>query len=191
MGRGRGRPGLPAVVADFCCGVGGDLMALVALGSAIGVDRNPVAVHFAAVNTGALARVADVAEFDVDGVTTWHIDPDRRPGGRRTTSLEWCEPSRATIEHTLQRVPDGAVKLAPATVVPNEWSEHCELEWISREPRSHADVIDAWRTSCPRLTVWEDAVDRGFAAREHAEGREVMVRLTESGRAFLRQRRPT
>ena len=61
------------------------------------------------------------------------------------------------------------------------------LEWIAREPRSYADVIDAWRTSCPRLTVWEDAIDRGFAAREHAKGREVMIRLTEAGRAFLRE----
>jgi hypothetical protein len=40
------------------------------------------------------------------------------------------------------------------------------LEWIARERRSYADVIEAWRTSCPRLTVWEDAVDRGFAVRE-------------------------
>ena len=61
------------------------------------------------------------------------------------------------------------------------------LEWISREPRSYADVIDAWRTSCPRLTVWEDAMDRGFAAREHVPGREVMIRLTAAGREFLRE----
>jgi hypothetical protein len=59
------------------------------------------------------------------------------------------------------------------------------LEWIGREPRSYADVIDAWRTSCPRLTVWEDAMDRGFAAREHAKGREVTIQLTAAGRAFL------
>jgi DNA-binding MarR family transcriptional regulator len=62
------------------------------------------------------------------------------------------------------------------------------LEWLAREPRSYADVIDAWRTSCPRLTVWEDAIDRGFAVREHATtGREVMIRLTTAGRAFLRE----
>jgi hypothetical protein len=59
------------------------------------------------------------------------------------------------------------------------------LEWIGREPRSYADVIDAWRTSCPRLTVWEDAMDRGFAVREHVKGREVMIRLTSAGREFL------
>ena len=61
------------------------------------------------------------------------------------------------------------------------------LEWIGREPRSYTDVIDAWRTSCPRLTVWEDAMDRGFAVREHANGREVMIRLTDAGRGFLRE----
>ena len=61
------------------------------------------------------------------------------------------------------------------------------LEWIGREPRSYADVIDAWRTSCPRLTVWEDAMDRGFALREHAKGREVMIRLTAEGLEFLRE----
>jgi hypothetical protein len=61
------------------------------------------------------------------------------------------------------------------------------LEWIGREPRSYADVIDAWRTSCPRLTVWEDAMDRGFVSREHAKGREVMIRLTALGRGFLRE----
>ena len=61
------------------------------------------------------------------------------------------------------------------------------LEWIDREPRSYADVIDAWRTSCPRLTVWEDAIDRGFAMRRHASGGEVTIALTESGREFLRE----
>ena len=63
------------------------------------------------------------------------------------------------------------------------------LEWIAREPRSYADVIDAWRTSCPRLTVWEDAVDRGFAVRAHGQGRNVMIALTEHGRDFLRAQR--
>ncbi|MEH2480703.1 hypothetical protein V1282_004060 [Nitrobacteraceae bacterium AZCC 2146] len=60
------------------------------------------------------------------------------------------------------------------------------LEWIDREPRSYAEVIEAWRTSCPRLTVWEDCVDRGLATREHTPGREVSVRLTAAGRDFLR-----
>lgn len=59
------------------------------------------------------------------------------------------------------------------------------LEWIARAPRSYGDVLDAWRTSCPRLTVWEDCIDRGYAMREHRAGREVMVGLTQTGRDFL------
>ena len=60
------------------------------------------------------------------------------------------------------------------------------LEWIARAPRSYADVLDAWRTSCPRLTEWEDCIDRGYAMREYHAGREVMVGLTRAGRDFLR-----
>jgi hypothetical protein len=60
------------------------------------------------------------------------------------------------------------------------------VEWIARQPRSYAEVIDAWRTSCPRLTVWEDAVDRGFVKRETASGRGTQVVVTDSGRRFLR-----
>jgi hypothetical protein len=57
------------------------------------------------------------------------------------------------------------------------------VEWVGKEPRSYRDVMDAWRTSCPRLTVWEEAVDRGLLARK---GESVVV--TETGRAFLQQR---
>ena len=57
------------------------------------------------------------------------------------------------------------------------------VEWVAKEPRSYADVLDAWRTSCPRLTVWEDAVDRGLLMRKPA-GRVV---VTEAGRRFLRE----
>jgi len=59
------------------------------------------------------------------------------------------------------------------------------VEWIAREPRTHADVMNAWRTSCPRLTVWEDAVDRGLVARKSENGRGGVVVVTERGRKFL------
>jgi hypothetical protein len=60
------------------------------------------------------------------------------------------------------------------------------LEWIAHEPRSYAEVIENWRTSCPRLTVWEDCVDRGFAVRKPSAGAAVQVALTAAGRDFLR-----
>lgn len=58
------------------------------------------------------------------------------------------------------------------------------LAWIAPGDRPYADVMDAWRTSCPRLTVWEDAVERGFVARTRVDGR-AMVTVTPAGRAFL------
>ena len=60
------------------------------------------------------------------------------------------------------------------------------VEWVAREPRLYAEVIETWRTSCPRLTIWEDAVDRGYVARQPAEGRGVQVAITEGGQRFLR-----
>ena len=59
------------------------------------------------------------------------------------------------------------------------------VEWIGREPRPYSEVIETWRTSCPRLTVWEDAIDRGFAARGRAHDGQAMIGLTDAGRDFL------
>ena len=59
------------------------------------------------------------------------------------------------------------------------------VEWCAREPQLYADVIDAWRTSCPRLTVWEDATERGLLARESGHAGERRVVVTAKGRAFL------
>ena len=63
------------------------------------------------------------------------------------------------------------------------------LEWLDKQPRRYLDVMDAWRTSCPRLSVWEESVDRGFVTREGAGSTNTVVRLTEHGRDFLRCRR--
>jgi D-3-phosphoglycerate dehydrogenase len=39
------------------------------------------------------------------------------------------------------------------------------LEWVSRRERTYEEVMDAWRTSCPKLPVWEQANERGFVAK--------------------------
>jgi len=63
------------------------------------------------------------------------------------------------------------------------------LEWISNpRERTYDEVMDAWRTSCPRLQVWEDASDRGLVTMEHVDGRNL-VKLTAAGLAHLAQRR--
>ena len=59
------------------------------------------------------------------------------------------------------------------------------LAWLAAEPREYADVMDAWRTSCPRLTVWEDAIDAGLISRVHRSGQPIRIELTRRGRALL------
>jgi len=61
------------------------------------------------------------------------------------------------------------------------------VEWIGRGPRLYSEVIETWRTSCPRLTIWEDAVDRGYVTRQPTAGGGVCVAITESGAKFLRE----
>ena len=60
------------------------------------------------------------------------------------------------------------------------------VEWIAREPRPYSEVIGTWKTSCPRLTICEDAADRGYFARETLAGVGLVVKVTEDGRKALR-----
>jgi hypothetical protein len=63
------------------------------------------------------------------------------------------------------------------------------VEWVGRTERTYEETIDAWRTSCPRLPVWEDATERGFVEIASAEDRSL-VRATPAGLAFLKEKRP-
>ncbi|WP_407178449.1 hypothetical protein [Bradyrhizobium sp. STM 3562] len=60
------------------------------------------------------------------------------------------------------------------------------VEWIAREPRAYSEVIGTWKTSCPRLTIWEDATDLGYVARETIAGFGMIVTVTEAGEKLLR-----
>ena len=62
------------------------------------------------------------------------------------------------------------------------------LEWIGPAPREYSEVMDAWRTSCPRLPVWEEAEERGFVERREGD-HGTTVALTARGRAFLARHR--
>ena len=61
------------------------------------------------------------------------------------------------------------------------------VEWVAVHPRPYDEVIDAWRTSCPRLTVWEDAIDRGLISRRRAEDKTLIVQATSEGLRLLRE----
>ena len=59
------------------------------------------------------------------------------------------------------------------------------LEWIAARPRKYEDVMDAWRTSCPQLTIWEDTVDAGYVQTQSGTGTQSMVAITDHGKEFL------
>jgi hypothetical protein len=60
------------------------------------------------------------------------------------------------------------------------------VEWVAIQPRPYPEVMAAWRTSCPRLTIWEDAVEQGFVVRGHRDGVGAVVQATPRGFALLR-----
>ena len=62
------------------------------------------------------------------------------------------------------------------------------VQWVAKSPRTYTEVMDAWRTSCPRLPIWEDAVDNGFVAEATEDGRGSIIRVTSAGEEFLRTR---
>lgn len=130
-----------APVADLCCGVGGDLSALARRGPTHGIDADERVAIFAEANlrgvaadrrssTSVTARRA--TNDDVAAAAAWHVDPDRRPSGRRTTRVELHDPDLATLESWLAVNDRAAIKLAPAAELPPAWSERAASEWISR-----------------------------------------------------------
>lgn len=64
------------------------------------------------------------------------------------------------------------------------------LEWIGPGSRPYPEVIEAWRTSCPRLPVWEEANERGLLAHHREPGGATYVSVSALGREHLRAERP-
>lgn len=69
------------------------------------------------------------------------------------------------------------------------------LIWVAEQPRTYADIMEAWRTSCPRLSAWEDATSNGLVdlvRRPDGDAGAPVATLTPKGRAWLatRQARP-
>ena len=63
------------------------------------------------------------------------------------------------------------------------------LEWIGPGERPYLETMEAWRTSCPRLPIWEDATDLGFIERRHQPGGPAFVSVSASGAAHLKLHR--
>jgi hypothetical protein len=136
------------IVNDYCCGIGGDMTGLATRGAYVGWDRSETACLLASANLEVLtpyeARVClgDVSLLSPPADEAWHVDPDRRAGGARTTKVELHLPGPDVIERWRQASPRGAVKLSPATEPPTAWATESEWEWISSGRQ------------CRQLVIW-------------------------------------
>lgn len=140
-----------ASLCDYCCGAGGDLLALAERGPAVGWDQSDIACLLAEANLRGAAAVAiqrgDVEQCMPDEGEAWHLDPDRRPTGRRSTAVEKYSPGPALIDRWRQVHSRGAVKLAPAAEAPDSWHADAEIEWITHDRQCRQQV--AWFSPIP------------------------------------------
>lgn len=160
------------LVGDLCCGIGGDAIALGRVtGNLTLVDRSDISVELARANLLVNGiekfetRVADVTSFDLRAFSAWHLDPDRRIGGRRRSWADGCEPPLDAFLRMPRRSPHGAVKLSPAADVAHLLSEGVELEWIGHD------------RECQQLVAW-------FGALAQHPGKRTATWLTRNDRSF-------
>src|SRR5262249_34061447 len=112
---------------------------------------------------GATVMTKDVEPTDLEGAAAWHIDPDRRPTGLRTTKVSLGDPGPEVLARLLERVPNAAIKLAPAADLEAAGSSEAELEWISRARQ------------CRQLVAWF-----GQLAEHAGRRRATMLRAGEA-----------
>jgi hypothetical protein len=185
-------------VADLCCGIGGDTLAIADRGPVMGVERDEIVATLAAANLQARSSLgsatatihcADAIQFPVADCSAWHIDPDRRPQGSRTTRVALHEPNDAAIDSLRARNPSGAIKLAPAAEVPPLWAAEAELEWIGHDRQCQQLV--AWfgalsgSTGPRRATVLVDRKSNGLQAHSFSGTKSARANVASSIGRFV------
>jgi hypothetical protein len=157
-------------VADICCSIGGDLMALAQMtgpASVTGFDRDALAVMYARANLkvpgSAVCNVSQTsfADIEVSQFDAVHIDPDRRHKSRAIRGDSFSPTLTRVFEKTAV-VPATAVKVAPATVLSGQSAANTEREWIGH------------RRECKQQVIWTGNLVRHPGCR-------VATRLGKSG----------
>ncbi len=170
-------------VADLCCGIGGDLIALAAGHPVLGVDRDALHLRMARANAevhGVAARVTtvtvDVRDADLDGVDAVFVDPARRTDRRRLRAgdseppLDWC----VRLADRVSRVGIKAAPGLPHEAIPPGW----ELEFVAvgRELKEAVAWSPAQASAARRATILP-----GAHARARAPGGQAMHRAAGPG----------
>lgn len=148
------------LVADLCCGIGGNLTALGRGRRVLAVDRDLVSLEYARHNAavygaadGLAAVCADVGDVTLDGVDGVFIDPARRTGGRRLAAGRSEPPLRWCLELP-GRVPAVGIKAAPGLpreLVPAAWE--AEFVAVGRDLKEALLWSPALATAGSRATI--------------------------------------
>ncbi|NOY28809.1 MAG: hypothetical protein GXP28_01140 [Planctomycetes bacterium] len=171
------RPKIRAL--DYCSGIGGDLLALAERTSVVGWDRSPEIACLARANFRAVdcagsveMQVGNVEDQTPRADEVWHLDPDRRADGRRSTQVEWHSPGPEVVDRWLKVAPQGILKLAPAALVPERWQCEAELEWITRDRECRQLIVWfgqlATAAGQRRATVLKGSLDRATPMVPHS-----------------------
>lgn len=165
-------------IADLCCGSGGDAIELARAGIAVDlVDLDPVALELARHNLSVLGLEAGVhapCELpslpDTLGCKAFHLDPDRRTGGRDQGEDRWdhggLSPDLAGIRKLASRFEAGAIKLSPGA--PEGILEiPAETEFVGTRDELREQVV--WTGSIAatghlRVSEWRDGTWESYAA---------------------------
>jgi hypothetical protein len=153
------------LVADLCCGIGGDTLALAARGPVVAYDADEATAHLARCNLQARGLDPDAIRCQraeaamVQDVAAWHIDPDRRATGQRVIQLADYEPGPEFLRELLAVNPNGAVKIAPAAEVNIADWPTCEREWLES------------RGECRQQVLW-------FGELAHGAGKHTATEVT-------------
>jgi hypothetical protein len=154
------------VVADLCCGIGGDTLALARVARVVAIDRDPLRLAMARANLsvhGLADRVrlicADVTALPPLLVEAIFVDPARRAGGRRRFRLADYQPGFETIAAWARRVPAVGVKVAPG-VADEELPPGCEVEFVALggELKEALLWLGPLRTTTRRATLLPDGL---------------------------------
>ncbi len=165
-------------VLDFCCGIGGDLLAFAEQSPTSGWDNSPEVACLAIANlkvanlsSGSEVQIGNVEEQTPDPGEIWHLDPDRRVEGRRSSQIQWHSPGPEVVDRWLELAPQGILKLAPAAVVPKPWQCQAELEWISRDRECRQLVVWFGNLACSpgtqRATILKKSNEKDSSATPH------------------------
>lgn len=161
-------------VADLCCGLGGDLVALARAGLTVtGVDTDPVVLAAARANLDALSLRAelvraDVTTVDVDRFDAVVTDPARRSGRGRETSPASFSPDWSWVHGLLIR-PGGRVCVTTTPALPHRMvPAGCEAEWVA----DGAEVLEA--------ALWSSALASGVRRRATLVGPDGAVTVTDA-----------